>query len=101
MNEVAIQRDLDPSERLIFQTQMASRRKSPTTALMLCLFLGGLGAHKFYMGKILTGVLFIVFVWTFIPLIISVFNLFTIRGAVRRYNDRQAMEVVAQIKALR
>ena len=34
--------------------------KSFTTALLLCLFLGGLGAHRFYVGKAGTG-----FLWLF------------------------------------
>ena len=33
--------------------------KSKTTALLLCIFLGGLGVHRFYVGKIGTGVLYI------------------------------------------
>ena len=34
-------------------------RKSKTTALLLCIFLGGLGAHRFYVGKGGTGILYL------------------------------------------
>ena len=33
--------------------------KSLITALLLCLFLGGLGAHRFYVGKAGTGILWL------------------------------------------
>lgn len=33
--------------------------KSKTTAILLCFFLGGLGAHKFYLGQTGQGVLFL------------------------------------------
>lgn len=38
---------------------------------LLAFFLGGIGVHKFYAGKIGTGILYILFCWTFIPSIIS------------------------------
>lgn len=38
---------------------------------LLAFFLGGLGAHKFYAGKIGLGILYLVFFWTFIPGIIA------------------------------
>ena len=31
------------------------------------IFLGGLGIHKFYLGKIVQGIFYIVFSWTLIP----------------------------------
>jgi TM2 domain-containing membrane protein YozV len=31
--------------------------KSPTTALLLAIFLGGLGIHRFYLGRIGSGLL--------------------------------------------
>ncbi|HJA13185.1 MAG TPA: TM2 domain-containing protein [Candidatus Mediterraneibacter merdipullorum] len=34
-------------------------RKSRVTALLLCIFLGGLGAHRFYVGKVGTGILYL------------------------------------------
>ncbi|MCI6272490.1 MAG: TM2 domain-containing protein [Erysipelotrichaceae bacterium] len=39
--------------------------------LVLAFFLGGLGVHKFYAGKIGSGILFVIFSWTFIPAIIA------------------------------
>jgi TM2 domain-containing membrane protein YozV len=45
--------------------------KNKTTAGILALLLGGLGAHKFYLGRIVQGLLYLVFCWTFIPALIS------------------------------
>lgn len=45
--------------------------KSRITAAVLALLLGGIGVHKFYMGKILPGFLYLVFCWTWIPLVVS------------------------------
>lgn len=38
---------------------------------LLAFFLGGIGVHKFYSGKIGLGILYLVFCWTYIPLIAS------------------------------
>lgn len=45
--------------------------KSKVTAGLLAIFLGGFGIHKFYLGKIFQGILYILFCWTYIPSIIS------------------------------
>lgn len=45
--------------------------KNKTSAVLLALFLGGFGAHKFYLGRNLQGVLYLLFCWTFIPAIIA------------------------------
>lgn len=41
------------------------------TAGLLALFLGGLGIHKFYLGKGGQGILYLIFCWTWIPSIIA------------------------------
>jgi TM2 domain-containing membrane protein YozV len=45
--------------------------KSRTKAILLALFLGGIGAHKFYQNKIFSGVLYLIFSWATIPSIIA------------------------------
>lgn len=38
---------------------------------LLAFFLGGIGIHKFYAGKIAAGILYILFCWTLIPQFIA------------------------------
>jgi TM2 domain-containing membrane protein YozV len=41
------------------------------TYCLLALFLGGIGVHKFYAGKIGLGFLYLIFCWTYVPVIIA------------------------------
>lgn len=45
--------------------------KSNVVAGLLGIFVGGLGIHKFYMGKGLQGLLYLLFFWTGIPMIVG------------------------------
>ena len=45
--------------------------RNRTAAALFALLLGGLGVHKFYLGKVGQGVLYLIFCWTFIPAIIG------------------------------
>ena len=51
--------------------QRPIRIKSRVTAGVLALLLGGIGVHKFYIGKIGMGFLYLIFFWTSIPAIIG------------------------------
>lgn len=48
-----------------------SSKKSRVAAILLALFLGGIGAHKFYLGKADQGILYLCFFWTGIPALIA------------------------------
>jgi TM2 domain-containing membrane protein YozV len=48
--------------------------KNRIAAALLAFFLGSLGIHKFYLGKNVEGVLYLLFSWTFIPAILALFD---------------------------
>ena len=48
--------------------------KSKVVAALLAIFLGSFGAHKFYLGKIFMGILYLLFCWTWIPGMIGFFE---------------------------
>ncbi|MBA2872776.1 TM2 domain-containing membrane protein YozV [Anoxybacillus calidus] len=45
--------------------------KNKVVAGVLAILLGGLGIHKFYLGKLGQGILYFIFAWTGIPSIIG------------------------------
>jgi len=47
-------------------------KRKRVTAGLLAIFLGGLGGHKFYLGRPIQGVLMLLFWWTLIPSIIGI-----------------------------
>lgn len=66
-----------PQSTQQYTPQYTQSTKSKTTAGMLAIFLGGLGIHKFYLGKNGQGIayllLFWLFCWTvFVPVLITI-----------------------------
>jgi len=49
--------------------------KSRTAAIAWAFFLGGVGAHKFYLGQPLWGILYALFFWTWIPAILAILEI--------------------------
>ncbi len=50
---------------------VAANGKSRIAAALFAFFLGFLGAHKFYLGQIGLGIVYLLFFWTFIPAIVA------------------------------
>jgi TM2 domain-containing membrane protein YozV len=45
--------------------------KSKVVAALLAFFLGGIGIHRFYLGQMGLGIMYLLFCWTFIPSVIA------------------------------
>lgn len=74
------------------QTQKQTSLKSQNIALVLAALLGAFGAHRFYLGKIVSGVFYFLFCWTGIPGLIAFIECFMIAFAsqqnwAKKYNN--------------
>lgn len=45
--------------------------KKRSTAILLALFLGAIGIHRFYLNRNVSGLIYLLFCWTFIPALIA------------------------------
>ena len=70
--------------------------KSTRTGTLLAVFLGGFGAHRFYLGD-KKGLLYLPFFWTLVPSVISLIEAFFMPDRVRAYNRRT--ELVEAVRA--
>ena len=53
-------------------TLVVTEPKSKGAAALSAFFLGGLGAHRFYLGNPFAGLFYLMFCWTFIPSILGI-----------------------------
>ena len=68
-------------EKLLNSNSLSSSQQDWFVALLLCFFIGIIGAHRFYVGKIGTGLLMVftlggLGIWTFIDLILIIVGKF-------------------------
>lgn len=88
---------MDSGQQLVIEQRVANEAKSPLVAYLLAIFLWGFGAHRFYLGRYVSGFLMLV-LWCFglltAPILIGwvpmafvavwmVLDLFLIPGMIR------------------
>src|SRR5258707_6607558 len=84
-------------QRAWFYMEYERARRDEIAGVLLAIFLGGLGIHRFYLGETVPGILYLVFSWTGIPTIIGWVECFFMPDRVRRYNAAQAAAIATHI----
>lgn len=69
--------------------------RSKVVAGVLGILLGGIGVHKFYLGRIGLGILYILFCWTFIPSFIGF-----IEGIIYLCSSDEAFSLKNRVRVL-
>ena len=99
---IELQKQLSSSdEKNAFNYKYERQKKSVSTGVLLALFLGAFGVHKFWLNKITSGIVYLIFCWTFIPSIIALIECFFMKSTIDEYNFRLAQDVYKEIELLR
>tara|TARA_Y100001968_G_C19451332_1_gene768867 strand:+ start:6184 stop:6534 length:351 start_codon:yes stop_codon:yes gene_type:complete len=98
---IELQKQLSMDERNTFSYKFERQKKNLSTGILLALFLGGFGIHKFWLNQIVWGLIYLLFSWTFIPAIISVIECFFMRNTIERFNYRLAQDIFKEIELIR
>ena len=99
-----IGRSLQKEERMQFQVMVQAQEKKVSTGILLALFAGGFGAHKFWLGNNGAGfgyILLTIFTLGFGSGIASLIDICCMGKTVSKVNRQMAMEVKQEIELLR
>jgi TM2 domain-containing membrane protein YozV len=88
---------MNEPQRAAFYANYNLQRKDELTGVLLAVLLGGFGAHKFYLGRIGPGVVYLIFGVTGIPWIIALVEAFFMPARVRRFNARLAAHLASKV----
>lgn len=91
--------DLTERELLILRQQTDTRKKSAAITWLLWLFLAEFGAHRFYLGRVGTGIIMLLTLGGL--LIWALVDVFLIPGMLRADKRQVEAEILEEIGAMR
>ena len=97
MIELSLIKDMTDQQKMIFMSEYNNVKKSTTVAVLLAFFLGGFGAHRFYLNKVVSGIIYALFFWTFIPAIIALIECFLMSSTIKKYNEAKAIDIAQKV----
>ena len=91
--------DFTTKELQLLASEMDKQKKSSTTAWLLWFFLGGLGGHRYYLGRTGTAIIMTLTlgcfgIWTII-------DLFLLSGMIKKTNEKVEGNIVDQINLMK
>lgn len=108
---LALKSQLTAQQLALFESEMNKRRKSVAVAYVLLIFVGGLGAHRFYLGSnplaiamlicFIVGILTLVLLIGILPLafcgVMTIVDLFLTPGLTDQANELIERQVLSQL----
>ena len=92
--------ELTAEQKQFFQREYDKESKNPSTAWKLALLLGWAGAHRFYLRQSRWGVTYLLFSWTFIPLLVALVECFHIRERTENYNKEIQQQIIQRMNII-
>lgn len=111
MSNISLKQELDSRQLAIAQSELENKKKSTVIAYVLWFFLGSFGGHRYFVGKIGSGIamaalwligvlttwLFIGFLFLAILYVWVIIDAFLLHGWVSRYNERLEREILLKL----
>lgn len=98
MQNLLSKQELTSQELQILASEMDKRKKSTAVVWLLWFFLGGFGAHRYYLGKIGSGVAMTLTlgglgIWTLIDIFLNM-------GMLNKKNTEIENQIISEIKLM-
>ncbi|TRZ36512.1 TM2 domain-containing protein [Niallia circulans] len=98
MQNIYAKQDLTSQELQLLASEMDRKKKSTATTWILWLFLGNIGAHRYYLGKIGTGVAMTLTlgcfgIWTLIDIFLN-------NGMINKKNTEIESDIISELKLM-
>jgi TM2 domain-containing membrane protein YozV len=99
MQNIYAKQNLSSQELQLLSSEMDNKKKSTTTTWLLWLFLGGIGGHRYYLGKTGTAIAMTLTlgglgVWTLI-------DLFLISGMLSKQNAEIESKIISELQLMK
>ncbi len=92
---------LTDSQKMLIEQRISNEKPSEAVAYLLCIFVGLLGAHRFYLGHIASGVAMLILTLTFVGIFISaiwnIVDLFLIKSMINDKTTALRTKITAEI----
>ena len=87
-------------EQMVFENEFELRCRQPSLGVVYALLLGWFGYHRFWLNDRKSGVVFLVFSWTLLPALFSIFDALCMRELCTGYNNKLAKQLYDDIKKI-
>ena len=87
-------------QQMVFDNEFELRCRQPSLGVVYALLLGWFGFHRFWLNDRQGGLVFLVFSWTLLPALFSIFDALCMRELCTGYNNRLAKQLYDDIRQI-